>query len=135
MKKKWKQTAAGVLLTLLIYLTIPMISAFLAVNEWADTENLLMPVLMAAVVSGAAGGLFLVRKGKWSVFAAALLAGALVPLLAMLVGYLVFGSAGMDGRRWMLPVAGFMSAIVTGLFWGQRKGRRKDSRTGKRKTH
>lgn len=133
MKKKWKQTAAAVLLTMLLYLLLPMLSALLAVKAWADTENLLRPMLLAAGGSSAAGTLFLVRKGKWSVFAAALLTGAGVPLLSMLAGYLTFGSAVMDERRWLLPVAGIVSALLAGLFLGQGKGRKKNVRKGKRK--
>ena len=93
MKKKWKQVLAALLLTGLLYLAIPMFSALLAVNEWADTEKLLLPMLLAAGLSSAVGTLFLVRRGKWSVFSAALLTGMGVQLLALLVGYLAFGSA------------------------------------------
>ncbi len=133
MKKKWKQAVAGVLLTMLIYLTIPMLSALLAVNGWADTEKLLLPVLLAAGISAAVGTLFLVRREKWSVFAAAMLTGVGVPLLAMLAGFVVFGSAAADEQRWLLPVAGLVSAMLAGLFWGKRKGRRKGIRNRKRK--
>ena len=130
MKKKWKQAAAAVLLTMLLYLAIPMLSALLAVNEWADTEQLLLPMLLAAAVAAAAGTLFLVRRGKWSVFSAALVTGVGAALLTMLVGHLAFGSATMDGQRWLLPLAGFASAMLAGLFMGQRKGR---ARKGKQK--
>ena len=130
MKKKWKQAAAAVLLTMLLYLAIPMLSALLAVNEWADTEQLLLPMLLAAAVAAAAGTLFLVRRGKWSVFSAALVTGVGAALLTMLVGYLAFGSASMDGQRWLLPLAGVASAMLAGLFMGQRKGR---ARKGKQK--
>ncbi len=130
MKKKWKQAAAAVLLTMLLYLTVPMLSALLAVNEWADTERLLLPMLLAAGIAAAAGTLFLVRKGKWSVFSAALMTGGGVPLLAMLVGYLAFGAVSVDGQRWLLPTAGFASAMLAGLLMGQKKGR---ARKGKQK--
>ncbi len=131
MKKKWKQAAAAMLLTMLLYVTIPMFSALLAVNEWADTEEFLFPALLAAGISAAAGTLFLVRKGKWSVFAAALLTGIGGPLVALLAGYFVFGSANMDGQRWLLPVTAFVSALLAGMFLGQKKGRRKDGRNRK----
>ena len=133
MKKKWKQAAVAVLLTMLLYLMIPMLGALMAVNEWADTERFLFPVLVSAGISAAAGTVFLVRKGKWSVFAAALLTGVGVPLLTMLVGYLVFGAVTLDGQRWLLPVTGFSAALFAGLFWGQRKGRRKAVRNRKRR--
>ena len=131
MKKKWKQALAALLLTILMYLTIPMFSALLAVNEWADTEKLLLPMLLAAGLSSAVGTLFLVRRGKWSVFSAALLTGVGVQLLALLVGYLVFGSAALDGQRWLLPLVGFLSALLAGLFMG--KSRKRDGRSGKRR--
>ena len=133
MKKKWKQAAATVLLTMLLYLMIPMLSALMAVNEWADTESFLVPALLAAGISAGAGTMYLVRRGKWSVFYAALLTGVGVPLLTMLTGYLIFGSASLDGKRWLLPLMGFASAVIAGLLGGQRKGSRKDRRNGKRK--
>ena len=133
MKKKWKQAAAAMLLTMLLYVTIPMFSALLAVNEWADTEKFLFPALLAAGISAAAGTLFLVRRGKWSVFTAALLTGAGGPLSAISVGYLAFGAVSFAGQRWLLPVTGFASAMFAGLFWGQRKRRRRDARSKKRR--
>lgn len=133
MKKKWKQTAAAVLLTMLLYLLFPMLGALLAVNEWADTENLLLPMLMAAGGSSAVGTLFLVRKGKWSVFSAALLTGVGVQFSALLAGYLIFGSAAMDGQRWLLPVTGLVSGLSAGIFLGQKKGRKKDARRARQK--
>ena len=133
MKKKWKQAAVAVLLTMLLYLMIPMLGALMAVNEWADTEKFLFPALVSAGLSAAAGALFLVRKGKWSVFAAALLTGVGIPVLTMLVGYLVFGAVSLDGQRWLLPVMGFTSALLAGLWRGHRKGRRKDARNRKRR--
>lgn len=133
MKKKWKQAAAAVLLTMLLYLVLPMLSALLAVNEWADTENLLLPMLIAAGGASAAGTLFLVRKWQWSVFAASLLTGVGVPLLAIFVGYLTFGSVTMDEQRWLLPVMGLIFGLLAGLFLGQGKGRKKGTRRIRRK--
>lgn len=120
MSGKWKQGALALLISLLLYLTLPMLSALLAVNEWADAEKLLTPLLLSSAVSAAVGTLFLVRRGKWSVFTAALLTGLGTQLLVMLGGYLIFGEVGVDGERWLLPVIAFVAALAAGLFLGKR---------------
>ncbi|MGM9661885.1 MAG: hypothetical protein ACI3WR_02200 [Oscillospiraceae bacterium] len=122
---KGKQWAVGLLLTLLLYALAPLLFAWLAVKGWMDAEGLLLPMALSAALAAAVGGAYLTRRGKLSVFAAALLAGPGAQLIAALVGYLAFGGAEWDGRRWALPVVGFAAALAAGLLSTRRSGERK----------
>ena len=125
---KGRTAALGFLVSSLLYGVIPMLFAFLAVREWLDPHRLLVPSLLAAALSAAVGTLLLVRKGKWGVLPAALLAGPAVQLAAMLIGYLAFGGVSMEGIRWLMPMVSFVAAVMMGLLFGQRRGGKRSRR-------
>ena len=122
MKKKWKQAAAAVLLTMLLYLAIPMLSALLAVNEWADTEQLLLPMLLAAigVICSIFGTFFVSTKegatqkqllgalSRGTNFSAILIAAAAFPAVYFILG----------AEHWMMYFA-ILAGLLAGVLIGK----------------